>query len=400
MIHKILATFLILVLSISLSSCSLFDNNSGEPINEDIWVNAYLLSWEHNPETTLINSGIVRTSEIDWDAMTHLTYFSLDIAGNGLPTLSLDPTLRHNFNSDRLHAIVPAAHANNTKILFSVGNGTNYEGFSAAIDTSKSRFIETITNLITEYGFDGVSLNMTPILPQDYANYKEFVRQLSNTFDTLRTNQNNKPLLTAVATNAVGLSSLFKDLHQHFDQINILTYEMARPWRGWLTWHHSAMFNNSLVLENTTQYLPSVNQKINEWIDAGVDRSKIGFTISFYGAVWENVHLLEKWDTWPTEDQSIYGILPYSEISRNFDLTEFEWDEKAQAAYLHQLDPSTFVSFDNEKSISIKMNYAKRNRLGGIMIWELSGAFTPNASLENPLLDAVKTHINKPISLK
>lgn len=373
----------------------MFDNNSGMPVNEDIWVNAYLVSWEHNPETELINSGIMRTSEIDWEAITHLTYFSLNIGGDGLPSLSLDPALRHNFNSDRLRSIVPAAHAHNAKILFSVGGDTNYEGFSAAIDTSKTKFIETISNLITEYGFDGVSLNMTPIESRDFSNYREFVRQLSSTFDTLRTNQNNRPLLTAGATNAVGMSSLFRDLQQHFDQINILTHDMARPWRGWVTWHQSAMFNNSLVLENTTQYLPSVNEKINEWIGNGVDRSKIGFAISFYGAIWEDLHLLEKWAVWPTENQSIYSTLPYSELSKNYDLTEFEWDKKAQAAYLHRVNPRTFISFDNEKSISIKMEYAKNNRLGGVMIWDLSGDFSQNGSPQNPLLEVVKSHLNK-----
>lgn len=392
---KISSRFLTLIILVFLTSCDIFDNNSGIPINEDIWVNAYLVSWQHNPETELINSGIIRTSEIDWDAMTHLTYFSLNIAGDGTPSLSLDPAQRNNFNSDRLRAIVPAAHANNTKILFSVGGDTNYEGFSVAIDSSRTRFIETISNLITEYGFDGVSLNMTPIEPEDFSNYKEFVRQLSSTFDTLKTKQNNRPLLTAGATNGVRMSSLFRDIQHHFDQINILTHDMARPWRGWVTWHQSPMFNNGLVLENTTQLLPSVNEKINEWLGSGIERSKIGFTITFYGSIWEDVHLLDKWATWPTEDRYIYRRLPYSEISKNYDLTEFEWDKKAQAAYLHLESPRTFISFDNEKSISIKMNYAKNNRLGGVMIWDLSGGFSKNESPNNPLLGVVKSHINK-----
>lgn len=393
--HKLSGSLLTLILLVSLISCDLFDNNSGMPINENIWVNAYLVSWQHNPETTLINSGIMRTSEIDWDAMTHLTYFSLNIAGDGTPSLSLEPMLRHNFNSDRLQSIVPAAHANNTKILFSVGGDTNYEGFSTAIDSSRTQFIETISYLITEYGFDGVSLNMTPIEPEDFSNYREFVRQLSSTFDTLQTNQNNRPLLTAGVTNAAGMSSLFRNLQQHFDQINILTYDMARPWRGWVTWHQSPMFNNTLVLENTTQLLPAVNEKVNEWYRSGIDRSKIGFAISFYGSIWEEVHLLEKWASWPTEDQSVYRTVPYSGLSRNYDLTEFEWDEKARAAYLQLENPRAFVSFENEKSIALKINYAKNNRLGGVMIWDLSGGFSRNASPQNPLLLTIKPHVNK-----
>ncbi len=114
--HKTSGLFITLIILAILISCDLFDNNSGIPINEDIWVNAYLVSWQHNPETELINSGSIRTDDIDWDAMTHLTYFSLNIGGDGLPSFTLDPAQRHNFNSDRLLSIVPAAHANNTKI--------------------------------------------------------------------------------------------------------------------------------------------------------------------------------------------------------------------------------------------------------------------------------------------
>ncbi len=86
---------------------------------------------------------------------------------------------------------------------------------------------------------------------------------------------------------------------------------------------------------------------------------------------------------------------PYSELSRDYNLEEFEWDENAQAAYLQLVNPRTFVSFDNEKSISIKMDYAKKNRLGGVMIWDLSGGFSQNRSPKNPLLGVVKSHINK-----
>lgn len=366
------------------------------PVNEDIWVNAYLASWQHNPQTEHINSGAIRTNDIDWEAITHLTYFSLPIAENGTPAFSLDPVFRNNLNTDRIRAIVPAAHQNDTKILISVGGGTNYEGFSGAIDSSRTQFIQTITNMITEFDFDGVSLNMTPIEPRDFLHYKTFVRQLSAVFDTLKTSQNNRPLLTAGATKSQGISALFEDLQHHFDQINILTYDMAQPWRGWVAWHNSALFNQDLVFEDdVTQRLPSVDQKVNEWVSAGVDRTKIGIAINFHGSVWEEQNFLGKWPLWPTEDMSFFGIETYSELSRRYDLTEYEWDDKAEVPYLNLNHPKVFVSFDNERSISKKMLYAKNNRLGGVMIWELGGGFSRNATPNDPLLQAVKTHLNK-----
>lgn len=385
-----------LILAVLLTSCNIFENDSGMPSNDDIWVNAYLVSWEHNPETTQINSGILKTDDIDWDAMTHLTYFALAIGEDGVPELSLDPVFRHNLNTHRIQAIVTAAHENDTKILLSVGGGTNYEGFSGAIAGSRTRFVQTLTGMITEFGFDGISLNMSPIEPEDFLNYKTFVRQLSSAFDNIKTEQNERPLLTAGATKSPGVSSLFADLQQHFDQINIITYDMAQPWRGWVAWHNSALYNKEVVFEEEpTQLLPSIDQKVNEWVAVGVERKKIGIAINFYGSVWEEQRFLGKWPIWPTEDSSFFSIEPYSVLNSRYDLDEYEWDDKAGVPYLNLSQPRVFVSFDNERSISEKMNYVKSNRIGGVMIWDISGAFSQNTTPKDPLLQAVKSHLNR-----
>lgn len=384
-----------LILFIIITSCNLIDNDSGIPSNDDIWVNAYLVSWEHNPETTQINTGIIKTDDIDWEAITHLTYFSLPISENGVPEVSLDPAVRNNINTDRIQSIVAAAHLNDTKILLSVGGGTNYEGFSGAIDSSRTQFVQTLTNMITEYGFDGISLNMSPIEPVDFINYKVFVRQLSAAFDNVKTNQEERPLLTAGATKSPGISSLFEDLQQHFDQINILTFDMAQPWRGWVAWHNSALYNKEVVFEEEpTQLLPSIDQKVKEWVAAGVERKKIGIAINFYGSVWEEQNFMGKWPIWPTEDTSFFSVEPYSVLNERYNLDNYEWDDKAKVPYLNLSQPDVFVSFDNERSISDKMNYAKTNRLGGVSIWDLSGDFTQNSTPKDPLLKAVKSHLN------
>ncbi len=44
------------------------------------------------------------------------------------------------------------------------------------------------------------------------------------------------------------------------------------------------------------------------------------------------------------------------------------WDDEAKAPYL--FDGSTFISYDDEESISHKCHYVQREGLGGIMFWE------------------------------
>jgi len=392
-----------------ISACDLFFNESGEPINENIWVNAYLASWQHNPETELINSGIIKTSEIDWQAFTHLTYFSLSIAEDGTPALSLDPSFRHNFNSDRLNSIVPAAHENDTNILFSVGGGSNYNGFSTAItEENRQTFIATIIDLMDEYGFDGVNLSLPsysedPDLDVDsdtellnyLSNFQAFVPELYRAMESIQTKRGQQPLLTISALKSSGLVGLYSTLQQYFDQINILTYNMAQPWRGWQTWHNSALYNKDQVFENN-EFLkfPSIDEKVNDFINAGIDRSKLGITINFYGTKWEGVNLFDKWASWPTQDMSIYSNHSYSTIFSDHDLSASQWDENAKVPYLNLTNPAAFISYENDKSILEKIKYAQKRRLGGVMVWELGAAFFPEneAGDKDPLLQSIKTH--------
>lgn len=384
---------IILLFPLLLLGCDLLKNNSGIPINENIWVNGYIASWQHNPETDLINTGILTTDDIDWDAMTHLTYFSLRIGADGLPFESLDPQFRYNFNSDRLEAIVPAAHNHNTKILFSVGGAGNYENFSSAIrDTNRTQFISTVKNILNTYGFDGINLNMVPIEESDLDNYSAFVQELYSEFDSLKTNNNERPLLTTAALKTNNIIDLYVDLQDYFDQINFLTYDMAQPWRGWKAWHNSALYNESYILENTSERYPSVDQKISEAIDGGIKRGKIGLGINFYGYVWDTVNLLEKWDTWPTQNMSILSTYSYSELSQIYNLENASWDDEAKVPYINLSDPKAFITFENKQSVQEKVYYAKKKRIGGVMIWELGGAFIPDSisDINNPLLRAIK----------
>ncbi len=376
------------------SACDLFENHSGVPINENIWVNGYLAAWQHNPETFRINSGMMKTSDIDWSAITHLTYFSLEIGPDGNPLLSLDPDDRYTFNTDRIDAIVRAGHEHNTSVLFSVGGGGNYDGFHSAIqDSNRTRFVQTIQDMILLYGFDGVNLNMTPIEESDIENYSTFVLQLGDVFDSIRTIRGERPLLTVAALKADGLFEVYSRLQHRIDQINILTYHMVQPWRAWQAWHHSALYNRSATLNNATPIkFPSTDSKVHEALDAGIRRSKIGIAISFYAMRWDTVNLLETWAAWPSEDNSILSIIPFSQLAQSEDLSASLWDANARVPYLNLIDPKSFISYENERSVRTKIRYAKVKRIGGVMIWELGGGFiaSNDPDKRNPLLTAIK----------
>jgi len=375
------------------ASCELLNNKSGTPINENIWINGFLASWHHNPQTEMINSGFITTEEIDWDALTHLTYFAFSITPEGEALQSLDPQVRDNFNSDRLESIVAAAHNHSTDILFSVGGAGTYEAFQSAIGQShRMTLIQTLSDIITDYGFDGVNINMIPIETADFANYTEFVSLLGATLDTVRTTRGRRPLMTANVLKSEQTLALFGQIHHHFEQIHILTYDLSQPWRSSLVWHGSALYNERHMLDSPFRPLPSVDEFVRLAIASGIPRSKLGIAINFNGAVWEGVNLRGKWPSWPDEAMSIMRRISYQELKNLYPIGEYEWDGHAQVPYLNLEDPRLFISFENARSIERKVAYAEQERLGGVMIWEIGGGFLDGESSgnRNPLLRAVK----------
>ena len=63
----------------------------------------------------------------------------------------------------------------------------------------------------------------------------------------------------------------------------------------------------------------------------------------------------------------------FSSIKKNY-LSDpnytYYYDEQAQVPYLLSNDKSTFISFDDPRSISAKCEYVIKNNCAGVMYWE------------------------------
>jgi chitinase len=276
-----------------------------------------------------------------------------------------------------------------------VGTEENYSRYRSALtDAHRPQLIATILDIIDTYEFDGVNLNMLSLVPADYNNYSDFVFELRQALNEVTTEQGRAPLLTATATRTRNMLQLHTNLQQYLDQINLRTFGLTQPWRGWTAWHNAPLYNKNEATFDSTIIIPypSVSSKIQEAIGDGMDRRKIGLGISFYGYVWDYVHYKEIWPTWPTEDLSILHERSYAQIVQQYSMDEVVWDAKAKVPYLNLVSPKGFASFENEQSVEAKVTYAQEMRLGGIMIWELSAAYLANPvqTPSDPLLKAIK----------
>ncbi len=334
--------------------------------------------------------GYLPPSNIDFSAVTHVIHFSvmpnadgtLNTGANGLtPAYSTD--------------LVARAHAGGCQALICVGGAGSQAGFQGATAPANlSAFVLNLTNFLATYHYDGVDLDWEPLDASDTAQFTNLVYSLRAALNRLEP----RPLLT-VAT--ASQPALFASLQDFFDQINLMTYDLAGAWPGWVTWFNSPIYDGGYRFPSTGGLIPSADGMVNDFIAAGVTPAKLAVGIAFYGTVWTGgsgtstggaALPRQAWTTAPATTAIAYFDL----MSTYFQTNLYHWDETAQAAYLSLDNPGStkdkFISYDDEHTCQAKVSYARNRALGGVMIWELGQGYRPTqpSGQRDPLLQAVK----------
>ena len=337
-----------------------------------LWVTAYYAIWVQQ-------AGAPSPAGIDYAAFSHLIHFAVVPAADG----SID-TSKDNITPADSAAVIKPAHKAGRKVLLSVGGWLSAAAFRGAYsDAHRAVFAANLVHLVTSRGYDGLDIDMEPLATSDAPGYTVFIRDLK----AQMTAANPKLLLTAATA---AQPEMFARLSPQFDQINLMTYDLAGPWTGFKTWHNSALYGDGATLMNPGQPFPSASGMVERFIAAGVPRRKLGIGAAFYGTVWTGAD---------APGQPISGVtmktgVPYADILNTYYQPGLaHWDSSAQAPYLSIDGPQKqFVSYDNEALCRKKVAYARAKGLGGVMVWELGSGYCPThpAGQREPLLAAIK----------
>lgn len=350
-----------------------------------LWNTAYYAAWtqwQHLP-----------ADRVDFSAMTHVIHFAV------VP--NTDSKLDSDINgvtADHSADVVTRANAAGTKVLISVGGAESASGFRGACSTKNlSQFINNIVTFARSRGYDGVDLDWEPLEAGDAAQFSNLVKGLRTALNAYTP----RPLLTAAAAAQPGLLS---GVQNQFDQINLMTYDLAGPWPGWVTWFNSPVSDGDYRFPSTESLVPSAEGMVTSFIDAGVSPDKLGVGIDFYGRVWSGgtgtttggaALPRQSWTTAPGMTYKAYHEI----MASYYQPQRHSWDVAAQAAYL-SIDQAgsaddKFISYDDPTACRAKVQYATRRGLGGVMIFELGGGYRPDQAdgQRDPLLQAVKQAI-------
>lgn len=352
------------------------------PVKESRWSMGYFVGYLHRRYPL---------ESVNWNALTHMAVGAAIPRSDG----SVDTTF---FQDDIkgpawAKSVVAAAHANDRKAILMLGGGGNKPGFMGALsDAKRDQFVANILTIVDEYGFDGVDVDLEPLVEADGPQLVAFAKalraarpQLLLTLPVSAVNV-NRPVQTQL--------TYVRLLPQYFDQINVMSYGLANTWRGWSSWHTTPLSG-----EKPTTPM-SVSSSVESYLAAGIPAKKLGMGLGLYGACYRGV-------TGPNQTSSrMARIAGDNKMSLNNIMRDYyrssavKWDANAQVPYLSSPTPlgplgCTFVPYEDARSLSLKLDYARSKQLGGLIIWNVNEGYIAPETGEDALLGLIQSRFLK-----
>ena len=270
------------------------------------------------------------------------------------------------------------------KIAISLGGGGVAAPFSAAAATEQSRK-EFVSSCVATFIrgkfapgmqdapgiFDGIDIDWEYPVATDTKNLVELVREFRRQLDEVRPG-----LVLTMATSAgswayqnINLPETAKSLTFY----DVMTYDYSGPWQN-TTGFVAPLYQTA----NDPDPANNVDASITAYLAAGVPPDKIVMGIPFYAYGWTVADAAQHGQFTPGvpigQGQSyayIAGLMPT--------FKEFR-DDRGQTPFL--FNGTQFWTYEDRRSIAVKMRYAREHSLRGAMVWELSQDLPDGALLQ------------------
>lgn len=304
-----------------------------------------------------------------------------------------DASLSYDFLQDKLEMIPTIRQWNpGIRILLSIVQ-KDRDAFTrcCADETLREKAAANLAAVCARYDLDGIDLdweypcvpsNNSVVSPDDKHNFTLFCAAIRRHVDAI----GGKPHYVTIAAGAdlyyvhcVELPELMEIL----DLIHLMTYDLKCGFHA-LAGHHTALYSN-----RGDVFTNSCAQALELFVRYGAKPEKLVMGAAFYSRKWEDL-----------KDDENHGLLVlcktgggygpgYADLAENYiDKNGYTayWDEEAHAPWL--FNGSTFISYDDPRSIKEKAVYAREKGYAGVFYWEHSS--DPSRVLLGALYDATE----------
>ena len=398
---------------------------------------------------------------LPWDKLTHINYAFAHVGednkiaiGDVAAATEMDfPGVTDDFPYKGHFNVINSYKKKypNVKSLISIGGWAESSGFYTMAHTAEGRetFANSVVDFIRTYGFDGADIDYEyptnledagnpndfelakPLRQYLYDDYCQLMKLLREKIDAASKEDGKKYLLTAAVTASGWVVGGMGDDNytEYLDYVNLMTYDFHGSWNGYVS-HNSALYSNPNDPE-TKQI--GYNYLSTDWAvkyySATCEPSKIVIGVPFYTRGWEKVtpstypgglfgsswqgkvDETEGWgatgeaniwhDDLPDGSEEPGGCNPLWHVKnllndKTKDYVRY-WDDVAKVPYVWNETEKIWLSFEDEESMTAKMNYIVDNNLGGMMSWEMVGDFDYDETTGQYVVGDTLTSIAKDI---
>ena len=299
------------------------------------------------------------------EKLTHIIFSFCHLKGNEISVDNYKDTLT-------IRKLVSLKKRNSAlKVILSLGGWGGCEKCSDVFSTDKGRqeFAKSVKNVNDYFKADGIDLDWEyPAIEgfPDHAFKAEDKHNFTLLVEALRKQLGAKQEISFAAggfTKYLAESIEWDKVAPMTDKINLMTYDLVNG-NSTITGHHTPLYSTKEQVEsvdNAVKYLDSI----------GVPKNKMIIGAAMYARIFDaeqdaNNGLYQKGKF----DKGISYSKLNKDSLQNAGFTYY-WDDAAKAPYMYSATKKQLITFDDEKSMTLKTKYVLKNHLGGIMFWQL-----------------------------
>ncbi|HEX9298084.1 MAG TPA: CIA30 family protein [Polyangiaceae bacterium] len=304
-------------------------------------------------------------ADYDYSEVTHITRCFLMFQEDGTMTDGgiFDPKLTE------------LAKKHGVKLMASIGGWAggqfDHTWYKMARDPkARQRFFDSLDKIITSHGYDGIDIDWEPLVrdelkePEQLANQKTFAEFMV----ALRQRFPKWIISTAIGAGPNTFKHVsWPEVVASVDYINLMAYDLAGSWTKRAA-HNANLFPTSdFMNKDDLDVDASVKLLLEKY---KVAPSKLLLGVPFYGKQFSTDKInqtVAAGAIHPGEQIDYTAVAPLAESGDYRRL----WDKGAHIPYLERISGGHTVSYDDEKAITEKCNYAREKGLAGVFTWSL-----------------------------
>ncbi|KAL5547621.1 hypothetical protein UlMin_002852 [Ulmus minor] len=311
-------------------------------------------------------------SNINSALYTHLLYAFADINPSSFELSISSSSNEQDFSN--FTNTVKQKNPSITTLLSIAGESANYSVLSSLVSNSSHRksFIDSSIKFARRYSFQGLDLSWVS------AKTRSDMENLGTLFEEWRAGVNsearnsgqNELILTAAVQYSPDLeddvSYPADSIQTNLNWIHVFANGYHTPKGANVTGAQAALYDPSSKV--------NTDFGIRAWIDRGLDASKLVLGLPFYGYAWTLVNPRENRIGAAAKGPAISddGSMSYKDIKGYIERYNPQVLYNATYVVKYFSVGSSWVGFDDAEVVRIKVSYAKKMKLLGYSVWQVS----------------------------